>query len=287
MTSQKTEKKRISSKIFVALAALTLVSCCFLGTTFARYTTGTTSGSAGADIADWEIVVEDGSSGSATGEFLVIQPVGQGQTSDDAITADIDRINEIPGSGAVISITNKGQVKADVTVEIDTSSYTYYVKDYEVNGGQVVIENGRYKWTEAKLDSTQPDKLYYDQEGREYKWDFTNNCPLYFDGQNWKADAWWTAAGNLETIIEPGTLSIIGASADSGNTYTATLATNGTVQLKITGATWTTEFVGEKVITDAGYPQYTFPGDLRDTWIGENLLKVGYTFTLEAVQSAD
>lgn len=52
MTSQKTEKKRISSKIFVALAALTLVSCCFLGTTFARYTTGTTSGSAGADIAD-------------------------------------------------------------------------------------------------------------------------------------------------------------------------------------------------------------------------------------------
>ena len=286
MTSQKTEKKRISSKIFVALAALTLVSCCFLGTTFARYTTGTTSGSAGADIADWEIVVEDGSSGSATGEFLVIQPVGQGRENDDAVSETTDRVNEIPGSGAVISITNKGQVKADVTVEIDTSSYTYYVKDYEVNGGQVVIENGRYKWTEAKLDSTQPDKLYYDQEGREYKWDFTNNCPLYFDGQNWKADAWWTADGNLKTIIQPGTLSIIGATGE-GNTYTATLATNGTVQLKITGATWTSDVVGENVINDASYPEHTFPGDLRDTWIGENLLKVGYTFTWEAVQSAD
>lgn len=286
MTSQKTEKKRISSKIFVALAALTLVSCCFLGTTFARYTTGTTSGSAGADIADWEIVVEDGSSGSATGEFLVIQPVGQGRENDDAVSETTDRVNEIPGSGAVISITNKGQVKADVTVEIDTSSYTYYVKDYEVNGGQVVIENGRYKWTEAKLDSTQPDKLYYDQEGREYKWDFTNNCPLYFDGQNWKADAWWTAAGNLKTIIQPGTLSIVGATGE-GNTYTATLATNGTVQLKITGATWTTDFQNENVISDASYPEHTFPGDLRDTWIGENLLKVGYTFTWEAVQSAD
>ena len=286
MTSQKTEKKRISSKIFVALAALTLVSCCFLGTTSARYTTGTTSGSAGADIADWEIVVEDGSSGSATGEFLVIQPVGQGQTSDDAITADTDRINEIPGSGAVISITNKGQVKADVTVEIVEGSYTYYVKDYEVNGGQVVIENGRYKWTEAKLDSTQPDKLYHDQEGREYKWDFANNCPLYLDTEDWKADAWWTAAG-LDDIIEPGALSIVGASADSENTYTATLATNGTIQLKITGATWTSDVVGENVINDADYPAHTFPGDLRDTWIGENLLKVGYTFTWEAVQSAD
>ena len=286
MTSQKTEKKRISSKIFVALAALTLVSCCFLGTTFARYTTGTTSGSAGADIADWEIVVEDGSSGSATGEFLVIQPVGQGQASDSAISDSTDRINEIPGSGAVISITNKGQVKADVTVEIVEGSYTYYVKDYEVNGGQVVIENGRYKWTEAKLDSTQPDKLYHDQEGREYKWDFANNCPLYLDTEDWKADAWWTAAG-LDDIIEPGALSIVGASADSENTYTATLATNGTIQLKITGATWTSDVVGENVINDADYPAHTFPGDLRDTWIGENLLKVGYTFTWEAVQSAD
>lgn len=155
-----------------------------------------------------------------------------------------------------------------------------------MNGGQVVIENGRYKWTEAKLDSTQPDKLYHDQEGREYKWDFANNCPLYLDTEDWKADAWWTAAG-LDDIIEPGALSIVGASADSENTYTATLATNGTIQLKITGATWTSDVVGENVINDADYPAHTFPGDLRDTWIGENLLKVGYTFTWEAVQSAD
>lgn len=270
MTSQKTEKKRISSKIFVALAALTLVSCCFLGTTFARYTTGTTSGSAGADIADWEIVVEDGSSGSATGEFLVVSPK-MGAYSESV------RVNTIAGSEAVITIRNMGQVSADVTVTIDTESYQYYVKNYTVNGGKVVIgDDGSYEWTEAVLEDGE---YYYDQEGRQYQWDATNHCPLYYNGQNWVADTCWTGTANLSSIITPGTLSIDGADPADSKSYKATLATGGEIKLNITGAKWTSDFTSETNIGTVG--------DKRDTWIGENVLKVGYSFSWEAVQSSE
>ena len=262
MTSQKTEKKRISSKIFVALAALTLVSCCFLGTTFARYTTGSTSGSAGADIADWEIVVTDGNtSGSVADDFLVISPEGNDYGSEV-------RVNKIEGSGAVITITNKGQVNAEVTVTV-SGTKTYWVKDYTVSGGQVVIENGRYAYTERELVDGQ---TYHDQEGREYTWDGTNFRPLYSVTGVDTASAEWTTYG-LDDVITVGALSVVGADSPA----TIVLGTDDSITLAVAGATWTSDFTGETNIGNAG--------NARDTWIGENVLKVGYTFTWEAVQT--
>lgn len=272
MTSQKTEKKRISSKIFVALAALTLVSCCFLGTTFARYTTGTTSGSAGADIADWEIVITDGSTGgTGTGEYYVIQPVGTAHDSEE-------RVNNIPGSGAVLTITNQGQVNAEVKVTItEQTDESYWVKDYQMNGAQVVIENGRYKWSEAPLVEG---RTYHDQQGREYTWDATSKQPLYTTNGVAAAPTEWGTYG-LDDILQVGTLTI----KDGTSGTPIVLGTGDSVTLQIGPSTWTTDFDGESAITNGGYPSNTFPGDLRDTWIGENVLKVGYTFTWEAVQT--
>ena len=263
MTSQKTEKKRISSKIFVALAALTLVSCCFLGTTFARYTTGTTSGSAGADIADWEIVVTDGNtSGSVADDFLVIAP----KADDTTDVTTTKRVNEIEGSGAVVTITNKGQVNAEVKVTV-SSTKTYWVKDYKMNGAEVVIENGRYAYTEKELVDGQS---YHDQQGREYTWDGTNCRPLYkLTGVNTPSEEWETYG--LDDVISVGALSIVGAESPA----TIVLGTDDSITLAVAGATWTSDFDGENGTA----------GDARDTWIGENVLKVGYTFTWEAVQT--
>lgn len=279
MTSQKTEKKRISSKIFVALAALTLVSCCFLGTTFARYTTGTTSGSAGADIADWEIVITDGSTGgTGTGEYYVIQPDGVGRENGDTITSGSERENEISGSGAVLTITNQGQVNAEVKVTITKQAdESYWVKDYKMNGAEVVIENGKYVWSEAPLVEG---RTYHDQQGRAYTWDATNKQPLYTTNGVAAAPEEWGTYG-LDDILEVGALTI----KDGTSGTPIILGTGDSVTLQIGPSTWTTDFENETAITDGGYPSNTFPGDLRDTWIGENLLKVGYTFTWEAVQT--
>lgn len=52
------QKTRIASKLFAALVVLTLISCCFLGTTFARYTSGG-SGTATVTVADWNVNVDD------------------------------------------------------------------------------------------------------------------------------------------------------------------------------------------------------------------------------------
>lgn len=58
-------KKNIFSKLFVALVVLTLISCCFLGSTFARYTSEGT-GSASVEVANWKIDVTGGGTEGAT-----------------------------------------------------------------------------------------------------------------------------------------------------------------------------------------------------------------------------
>ena len=59
------QKTRIASKLFAALVVLTLISCCFLGTTMARYTTSD-SGVASVDVARWNVSVEAQSTTSDT-----------------------------------------------------------------------------------------------------------------------------------------------------------------------------------------------------------------------------
>lgn len=54
-----TNKKSIVSKLLLGLVLLTLISCCFLGSTFARYTSGG-SGSASTGIANWSIDITGG-----------------------------------------------------------------------------------------------------------------------------------------------------------------------------------------------------------------------------------
>ena len=49
-----TKRKSIVSKILLAIVALTLISCCFLGSTFARYVSGG-KGAASVSVADWAI----------------------------------------------------------------------------------------------------------------------------------------------------------------------------------------------------------------------------------------
>ena len=57
-----TKKKNIASKLVLVLFVLTLISCCLLGSTFARYVSGGT-GSASVGIAKWDVDFVNGSQG--------------------------------------------------------------------------------------------------------------------------------------------------------------------------------------------------------------------------------
>lgn len=69
-----TQKRKLVSKLFVAVVVLTLVSCCFLASTFARYTSGG-SGTGTVEVATWKITGEGtGDAGKIEAKFNQLSP---------------------------------------------------------------------------------------------------------------------------------------------------------------------------------------------------------------------
>ena len=112
---EKTEKKRILSKVLIVLAALTLLSCCFMGSTFAKYVTNG-SGSASMTIADWDVAIVNEQQGNVTITDL---------------SPDVDGVSHSTGWIKVAVIRNSGDVSADVTVSVS-----------ELTVGSAVFEEG-------------------------------------------------------------------------------------------------------------------------------------------------
>ena len=120
-------KKRIVPMLFALLVVLTLVSCCFLGSTFARYTS-TGTGSASAEVAKWEIELngDDITEGADEVTLDKISP------DDAAWATDLDRVHASEGVLAA-TIVNKSDVMADIGVTLgDAPVY------YGVNGSGIV-----------------------------------------------------------------------------------------------------------------------------------------------------
>lgn len=128
---EKTEKKRILSKVLIVLAALTLLSCCFMGSTFAKYVTNG-SGSASMTIADWDVAIEKEQQGNVTITDL---------------SPDVDGKSHSTRWIKVAAIRNSGDVSADVTVSVseltvgsaafekgavEDERYNQYVSDTEL-----------------------------------------------------------------------------------------------------------------------------------------------------------
>lgn len=100
---EKSDKKRILTRVLIVIAALTLLSCCFLGSTFAKYVT-TASGSGKVEIANWDVSITPNASGSYTFENL--SPDKDGTNSGTHSTGWVQ----------VATISNSGEVNADVTI---------------------------------------------------------------------------------------------------------------------------------------------------------------------------
>lgn len=108
-----TQRKSIGAKLFIALIALTLISCCFLGSTFARYTSGG-SGSASTGVAKWSIdVTGGGASDSMEVDFTEkLSPSMKDFVSESPEEARTNSTGKI----LIATIKNKGDVAAKVTI---------------------------------------------------------------------------------------------------------------------------------------------------------------------------
>ena len=113
-----TKRKSVVSKILLLVVLLTLVSCCFLGSTFARYTSSG-SGSATLNVAKWAIDIKGGANEGGTSvnfaEKLSPSKYDYNTTVDGEYTANTVRSNST-GKLLIATINNTGDVAALVTV---------------------------------------------------------------------------------------------------------------------------------------------------------------------------
>ena len=287
MENKKTEKKRIFSKLTVCVAALALVSCAFVGGTFARYETIGAPATGGANIADWYIDVENGADSGSEDELLTISPYhiewGEGATTGP-------RKNDITDGGISMRVTNKGQVTADVEI---TLGETLGVYTKSVVDGALVTSD----------DALVVGNTYTDRAGNTYQWtgNDTDGYKPKFTKQGANVSkatydalvaAWeeMSLYKGTNAIITVGDLSIEKVEGENGQTgqgetvtadggkYKATLATGDYIEIEVASATWTSDISTASAGTN---------GDIRDTWIGENIAMIGYTITWSAFQSSD
>lgn len=108
-----TQKRKLVSKLFVAVVVLTLVSCCFLASTFARYTSGG-SGTGTVEVATWAISGPGAGGINATFDKLSPSKDAYDNTPRKHSTAPV----------LVATISNTGDADALVTLTTGASTIT-------------------------------------------------------------------------------------------------------------------------------------------------------------------
>lgn len=144
-------KKRVTTTLFIALVVLTLISCCFLGSTFARYVSDG-KGSASTTVANWHIGIE----GSGVGETAV--------TLGD-LKPSADKYSNTPRSNTmkevlVAAITNSGEVNATVTVTLGDMKI-YGLEEDGITAAQTVVSDYGDNYSYGAVSDLFDLKLYY------------------------------------------------------------------------------------------------------------------------------
>ena len=217
-----TKKKNLIARICGLLIVLTLISCCFLGSTFARYTTGV-DGTASVQVAKWDIDITDAeSSTTIAATFGKLSPSMNGFDNGNSSESNTTNLTQIA------TITNRGEVNALVTIvpsakitSITTANGTYTADNW----------NAGYAYTFDQIAALFTIQVYCDD--------------------------------SASAVPEDGALCVAG----------------GKISLYGT-ATWTTDYSGST--GDQGAT-----ADALDTWVGENVISVGWDITITAVQSSE
>ena len=111
-----TKKKNIASKLVLVLFVLTLISCCLLGSTFARYVSEG-SGSASIGIAKWDVT------GLTDSMDISVTKISPSQEEKGAHNGDDPRTHKATPAEAIATITNNSDVSAKVTVTLSGLSF--------------------------------------------------------------------------------------------------------------------------------------------------------------------
>lgn len=260
MENKKNSKKTV--KLLVVLIALLLIACSLLGFTLARYITEERDGQGGVNIAQWNIY-DDSENAGADAVRAMLSP-----KKDEYTTGQ--RTNTVANAGTTgFRITNKSDVVASVTLTL-TNGIAFYSNTADVDGTYPVVtdENtpndadNNPEWQNVDLDD-----IIHFANG-----DSTTYTVQVYDAKGVQQEA------PTETT-EGITLNGVAATQ-----YTFDLAAEGGyVDVLIGQITWTSDLATENAESKHNGFQY---GDLRDTWIGENVGSVGFAYSWSAVQGS-
>ncbi len=145
-----TKRKSIVSKLLLLVVMLTLVSCCFLGSTFARYVSKE-SGKATLTVAKWDVRNEEGDVDVA---FTGLSP------AKDVYESSEPPRTHSTGKVKVAALTNGGAVNAEVTFTFDGVAALTYVDSSDFDS--IAAGAGDYKpASEALVRGLFSIKFYY------------------------------------------------------------------------------------------------------------------------------
>ena len=153
------KKRRILPKLFAALVVLTLISCCFLGTTFARYTSSS-NGTASVGVAKWDINVGEDNQFAVNWDGKKLSPSENGYNSQ-APGPVSNETAVVP----VATIANDGDVNAIVTVKQVAFSVT--TSDGEQKEYDVQLNSGDPAYYLADVEGLFELYLYTDESGSQ------------------------------------------------------------------------------------------------------------------------
>ena len=261
MENKKNSKKTV--KLLVVLIALLLIACSLLGFTLARYVTQGNEGTGGADIAQWNIY-DDDDEDAPSGEGSVRAMLSP---KKDVYNGTNPRKNTVAlADSKGFRITNESDVDAVVTLTI-TNGLTYYKNNG--SGEEATTPTGSAdtnpEWQNVTLSQIIHPELGEGENASNYD---------SFRVKVYKAD------GSEDTTDYTDQDQV----DDTTVTYKITLDANGGyLEVLIGQITWTSDLQGE---TWTDEDTSVMPGDLRDTWIGENVGSVGFAYSWSAVQGS-
>lgn len=256
--------KKLFLRSVAALAALTVVSCGLLGSTFARYIS-TSEGDAVTGIAKWDVKLEN-----KFPNTTAIMAVENKLSPDveGAFNGTTDRVQSTGGALA-LTITNLGDVDANIMVSLGGSELIYYSKysddaqtAYDSWGsGFAVAEDGTITApSKAEAKAVIKMEFAYSTE--------SNSVPT----QGWKSLADIADDINKENSGTGIKLLAKSGDADDGSFYF------------FVRATWTSQ---DKYFYGKDQDTAEKMSNLLDTWFGEKIVAVGQRITFTALQSSE
>lgn len=265
---KKEKNSKRSAKLIVVLIALLLIACSLLGFTLARYITEERDGQGGVNIAQWNIYDDSENAGADTVRAMLSpkKDVYNGTTSRENTVALADSKG--------FRITNKSDVDAIVTLTI-TNGLTFYSNTANEDGGyDAVTDNDTPTYNAETQENAQwnnvdlIDIIHPDLGEGENASDYDSFRVKVYKADGSEDTTVYTDQDQVATTV----------------TYEITLDANGGyLEVLIGQITWTTDLQNE---TWTDEDNSVMPGDLRDTWIGENVGSVGFAYSWSAVQGS-